>query len=122
MKFLISVLGAALISTPAFAQHYNHNHRPQHHHHYHQRNNNWVGPAILGAIGTAIILDQYGRQRQVVVEQPPQVVISSTPPVIVHNPPVVTVPSVTLNCTAWREIIESNGRTYRERTCTEIPN
>lgn len=115
MKFVISTLAAILISTPALAQH-----RHDRYHHGHHRHNSWVGPAVIGAIGTAIIIDQFGRQRQVIVENSPPVIISSTPPVYVETaPPVVTRPVV--RCSVWREV-EEGGRIFRERTCTEYPN
>ncbi len=115
MKLLITTLAALMISTPALAQH-----RHDRYHHGQHRHNHWVAPAIIGAIGTAIIIDQYGRRREVIVENSPPVVISSTPPVYVETvPPVVTRPVV--RCTAWREV-EENGRIFRERTCSEYPN
>lgn len=111
MKFILASLAALAISTPALAQHNRH-----YHHHHHHRNGNWVAPAILGAIGTAIIIDQYGRQRQVVVDNTPPVIVSSTPPVVIHNPPVV-VHNPVVTCTDWRELQDDYGRIYRERIC-----
>lgn len=122
MKAIVASLAALLIATPSMAQNY----RPQYHNHYYSRSGQWVGPAILGAIGTAIILDQYGRQRQVVVDPYPPVVISATPPVIVNSVPpaqpvIVSPAPYNVQCTVWREVQDSNGRFYRERTCTEYP-
>jgi hypothetical protein len=110
--FAIFGLAVACIATPAVAQH---NHRPtvqhiQHHHHYpvrpirplphrHYYSNDWVVPAIIGGIGTAIIIDHMNRPREVIVTTPPPVV----------------------ECTEWREIQSTDGRVYRERTCTERP-
>jgi hypothetical protein len=117
MKLVLASLAALVISTPALAQH---NHQR---HHQHHRHGSWVGPAIIGAIGTAIIIDQYGRQRQVTVDNTPPVVISSTPPVVIHNPPVVihnppvVVHNPVVTCTDWREVQDDYGRIYRERFC-----
>ena len=87
MKKLILAL-ALVVSVPAFAidcrrgvdhkhpacygysyvdhRHMNHYHRPT----VVYRNNDWVGPAIAGAIGTAIIIDVMNRRQetQIVVQ------------------------------------------------------
>lgn len=111
MKLILASLAALAISTPALAQH---NYQRQHQHHHH-RHGSWVAPAIIGAIGTAIIIDQYGRQRQVIVDNNPPVIVSSTPPVV-YNPPVV-VHNPVVTCTDWREVQDEYGRVYRERIC-----
>lgn len=115
MKFIFSTIAALVFSTPVLAQHPHqpytrHNHQ---HHHYHHRNN-WVGPAIIGAIGTAIIIDQYGRQRPVIVDNMPPVVVSPVPPVVVQVPHVSS-PSVI--CSEWREYVDQEGRYFKERIC-----
>ena len=109
MKLVITAITTALLSTSALA------------HSSTYRYNNRVTPFILGAVTTAIIIDQYGRQRQVIIEQNPQVIISANPPVVVHQPPIVTspMPYMTPNCTSWRETVDTYGRVTRERTCTE---
>jgi hypothetical protein len=116
MNKIYAIVGFAFLAIvlPAQAQH---NHRPnaqhiQQHHHYHYPlrpvrphphrhyyNNDWVVPAIIGGVGTAIIIDQMNRPREVIVTTPPPVV----------------------ECTEWREIQSTDGRVYRERTCTERP-
>lgn len=126
MKLVLATLLSSLIAAPVFAQHgnYNHNHRhqPKPHYHHH-RNNQWVAPALIGAIGTAIVVDQYNRSRQVVVEQP-QIVIAPNPPMLVQQPNIIVhqQPNVSLTCSSWKEIMDSTGRIYRERICTEISN
>ena len=62
-------------------------------------NNNWVVPAIIGGVGTAIIIDHMNRPREIIVTPPPPIV----------------------ECTEWREMRTSDGRIYTERTCTELP-
>lgn len=114
MNKIYAIVGFVFLAImlPAHAQH---NHQPsvqhiQHHYHYpvrpvrpaphrHYYSNDWVVPAIIGGIGTAIIIDQMNRPREVIVTTPPPVV----------------------ECTEWREIQSTDGRVYRERTCTERP-
>lgn len=114
MNKIYAIVGFVFLTfmLPAQAQH---NRQPtvqhiQHHYHYPVRpvrphpnryyySNDWVVPAIIGGIGTAIIIDQMNRPREVIVTTPPPVV----------------------ECTEWREIQSTDGRVYRERTCTERP-
>lgn len=102
MKSILSTILGLVVSLPAIAQ-YDHN-RP--HRHYHHRHNQWVAPAILGAMGTMIIIDQYGRQRQVTIEPVNQPIVNQ-----------VVVPSQTVFCTEWREVQEPDGKIYKERFC-----
>jgi len=104
MKLILSGILALSISTPVLAQH--------NHHHRHHGNNNWIGPAVIGAIGAAIVIDQYGRRSPVLVDPSGHVVISSDPPILaVPNYPVSPV------CHSWREVLDINGNIYRERIC-----
>ena len=67
----------------------------QHHGHFHRHwhpNYGWVFPTIIGGV----VGYEIARQQQ---------------PVIVQQPPV--------NCSAWREIQQSDGVIVRERICTQ---
>lgn len=114
MNKIYATVGFAFLTVmlPAHAQH---NHRPtvqhiQNHYHYpvrpvrpaphrHHYNNDWVVPAIIGGVGTAIIIDHMNRPREVIVTTPPPVV----------------------ECTEWKEMRTTDGRIYTERTCIERP-
>lgn len=117
MKFVCGIFVALAFATPVMA-HHTHSHRSEvqniEHHHYYARppiyrqpprviyrNNDWVGPAIITGIGTAIIVDQMNRRNE-------------RAPIIVEE---VVVPAPKVTCHEWREIIEEDGRTYRERIC-----
>jgi hypothetical protein len=100
MKKLFIITALVCTALPALAQHYGHGFR----HHGHHRGPGvawWVAPVVIGAIGYEL-----GRQQTVVVQQQP---------VIVQNPPIFTQQE---NCTPWKEIQTSDGKIYRERTCT----
>lgn len=125
MKTLFATVAVALLTVTSVAQaqpyqrpgspsihghHHHHYYHPQPRH-YHQphRHRDWVGPAIVTGIGTAIIVDQIHRRNYpgpVIVEE----VITPAPFV-----PVVPVPS----CSGWREIQLSDGTVYRERICSQ---
>jgi len=97
MKKLFITLALACAVLPALAQH----HGFRHHGHYRGPGVGWwVAPVVIGAIGYEL-----GRQQTVVVQQP----------VIIQNPPIFTQQE---NCTPWKEIQTSDGKIYRERTCT----
>jgi len=99
MKKLFITLALACATLPALAQHHGHGFR----HHGHYRGPGigwWVAPVVVGAIGYEL-----GRQQTVVVQQQP---------VIVQSPTIVQ-PE---NCTPWKEIQTSDGKIYKERTCT----
>lgn len=98
-KVLISVILASVASL-SFAQ--------WRHPHYEYRNNNWVGPLIIGGIAGAII----ARESQPVYVQP-QTVYMQPQQFYVEPAPIVrqTV------CTEWKEIQTPDGRIYRERGC-----
>lgn len=116
MNKIYAMVGFVFLAVmlPAHAQH---NHRPtvqpiqNHYHyparpvrpapqrHYHNNRGDWVVPAIIGGVGTAIIIDHMNRSREVI--------ITNTDPVI--------------ECTEWREMRTTDGRIYTERTCIERP-
>jgi hypothetical protein len=98
-KFLLALSLLAVTGT-AIAQHY-HGHGIRHHGHYRGPGVGWwVAPVVVGAIGYEL-----GRQ-QVIVQQQPVVIQQQTVP-----------PSIT--CTEWKEIQGSDGKIYRERTCSQ---
>jgi hypothetical protein len=100
MKKILVALSLLALTGTAMAQHY-HGHGFRHHgHHRGPGFGWWVAPVVVGAIGYEL-----GRQ-QVVVQQPPLVVQQ---PIVVQSPQ--------QNCTAWKEIQNQDGTTYRERTC-----
>ena len=78
-------------------RHMNHHYRPA----VVYRNNDWVGPAIAGAIGTAIIIDAMNRRQETqIVVQP-------------------TVGQSNQICTPWTETQHSDGSVTRTRTCSQ---
>lgn len=92
MKKILAILLLAAAGS-AMAQHHGHFHR-----HWHP-NYGWVFPTIIGGV----VGYEIARQQQPVVVQ--------QQPVIVQQPPV--------NCSAWREIQQSDGTIVRERICTQ---
>ena len=98
MKKILVALSLLALTGTAMAQHY-HGFR----HHGHHRGPSmgwWVAPVVVGAISYEL-----GRQ-QVIVQQQPVVIQQQTIP-----------PSIT--CTDWKEVQTSDGKIYRERTCTQ---
>ena len=63
-----------------------------------RNNDNWIAPVIIGGIAGAIIVNQNQPQPAIVQQQP----------VIVQQQNF---------CTEWKEIQQSDGKIYRERTC-----
>lgn len=119
MKTLIATLAISVMAFAgsAQAQHYQRpgspslngygHYHPQHRHYHHpHRHRDWVGPAIITGIGTAIIVDQIHRRNQ-----PGTIVVEE----VVTPAPVVVVP----NCSSWREVQLSDGTIYRERICSQ---
>lgn len=96
-KVLAGLIFLATI-LPAAAQHRHHGHNIHrhhgHHHHWHHRNH-WVAPLVIGAGVTYLAT----RPAPVIIQEP----------VIIEREPT--------NCTEWREVQDSNGNVYRERTC-----
>lgn len=110
MKKIIAGVLAMLVMVPAFAQHHGHGGRhgynPHHRHHHHHNRHwhphyGWVVPAVIGGVVT------YAITRPPVVVEPAPVIIESTP----------SVPAGSTVCTEWREIQDSDGKIYRERSC-----
>ena len=99
-KLLIVLLLTA--SATAFAQH-NHHWRHYGHRHAGPGFGYWVAPLVIGGVVGAAI----ARENQ-----------QSQPPVIVQQPQSVIVQRQTV-CTEWKEIQNSDGQIYRERTCTQ---
>lgn len=96
MKKLFITLALACSTLPVLAQHHGHGFR--HHHHRGPAIGWWVAPVVVGAISYEL-----GRQ-QVIVQQP----------VIIEQQPIPQ----NQNCGPWKEVQTSDGRIYRERTCT----
>ena len=105
MKRILAVLLLTLVSVPAMAQHW-HGHGIRHGHGYYGGSGGWVAPLIIGGVVGAAIANS----RETVVVQP-------QPPVVVQNPPVYVQRQTV--CTEWKEIQNSDGTIYRERTCTQ---
>jgi len=100
MKKILVALSLLALTGTAIAQHY-HGHGFRHPGHYRGPGVGWwVAPVVVGAIGYEL-----GRQ-QVIVQQQPVVIQQQTIP-----------PSIT--CTEWKEVQTSDGKIYRERTCTQ---
>jgi hypothetical protein len=100
MKKILLALSLLAVTGTAMAQHY-HGHGIRHHGHYRGPGVGWwVAPVVVGAIGYEL-----GRQ-QVIVQQQPVVIQQQTVP-----------PSIT--CTEWKEVQSSDGKIYRERTCSQ---
>ena len=98
MKKILVALSLLALTGTAIAQHHGHGFR----HHGHHRGPSmgwWVAPVVVGAIGYEL-----GRQ-QVIIQQQPVVIQQSVPP--------------SITCTEWKEIQGSDGKIYRERTCTQ---
>jgi hypothetical protein len=100
MKKILLALSLLAVTGTAMAQYY-HGHGIRHHGHYRGPGVGWwVAPVVVGAIGYEL-----GRQ-QVIVQQQPVVIQQQTIP-----------PSIT--CTEWKEVQSSDGKIYRERTCSQ---
>ena len=101
MKKILVALSLVALTGIAIAQHHGHGFRHHGHHYGHHRGMGWwVAPVVVGAISYEL-----GRQ-QVIVQQQPVVIQQQTIP-----------PSIT--CTDWKEVQTSDGKIYRERTCTQ---
>ena len=99
MKKLLTVL-LLTVSATAFAQH---NHHWRHHGYRHASPNigYWIAPLVIGGVVGAAIAKE-NQQPPVIVQQPQSVIIQRQPV-----------------CTEWKEIQQSDGQVYRERTCTQ---
>jgi hypothetical protein len=101
MKKLFIALALACVTLPALAQHHGYRSHGHHNHHYrHPGYGGWVAPLIIGgAIGYTLT-----RPEPVIIQQP----------IYVEQQPT----SLNQNCGPWKEVYTSDGRIYRERTCT----
>jgi hypothetical protein len=103
MKKLFITLALACVTLPALAQHHGHGFRHHGHYNHHYRHpgyGNWVAPLIIGgAIGYTLT-----RPEPVIIQQP----------VIIEQQPITQ----NQNCSPWKEVWTSDGKIYRERTCT----
>jgi len=100
MKKILLALSLLAVTGTAMAQHY-HGHGLRHGGYYRGPGVGWwVAPVVVGAIGYEL-----GRQ-QVIVQQQPVVIQQQTVP-------------ANVTCTDWKEVQTSDGKIYRERTCTQ---
>jgi hypothetical protein len=100
MKKLFIALALAYATLPALAQHHGHGFRHNHNHYRGPGYGGWVAPLIIGgAIGYTLT-----RPEPVIIQQP----------IYVEQQPI----TVNQNCSPWKEVQTSDGKIYRERTCT----
>jgi len=102
MKKLFITLALVCIALPALAQYHSHGHRHHGHHRGYHSGPNWVAPLVIGGVVTYALT----RPDPVVVQQP--IIIQQDQPSVILNQ----------NCTPWKEVYTSDGKIYRERTCT----
>jgi len=100
MKKLFITLALACATLPALAQYHGHGFRHHGHHHGHHYRGSWVAPLVIGGVISYALT----RPEPVIVQQP----------IIVEQQPIVQ----NQNCGPWTEVQTSDGRIYRERTCT----
>jgi hypothetical protein len=101
MKKLFITLALACVTLPALAQHHGHGFRHHGHHHGHYRGHGgWVAPLIIGGAISYTLT----RPEPVIIQQPIYIEQQPTP--------------LNQNCGPWKEVHSSDGRIYRERTCT----
>jgi hypothetical protein len=98
MKKLFIALALACVTLPALAQYHGH----RHHNHYYRGPGyvGWAAPLIIGgAIGYTLT-----RPEPVIIQQP----------IYIEQQPI----PLNQNCSTWKEVWTSDGKIYRERTCT----
>jgi hypothetical protein len=99
MKKILIALSLLAVTGSAMAQHY-HGNGFRHPGYYRGPGIGWwVAPVVTGVIGYEI-----AKQQQVIVQQP----------VVVQQQTVQT-----QTCSEWKEVQTSDGKIYRERTCTQ---
>jgi hypothetical protein len=100
MKKVLIALSLLAVTGSTMAQHY-HGHGIRHGGYYRGGPGYgwWVAPVVTGVIGYEI-----AKQQQVIVQQP----------VVVQQQTVQT-----QTCSEWKEVQTSDGKIYRERTCTQ---
>jgi len=100
MKKLLVALSLLVLTGSVLAQHGHHGYR-HHGHPGYYGGGNWVVPIIIGGVVGAAIANRPAQAETVIVQRQPVIVQQQE------------------NCTPWKEIQTSDGRTYRERTCTQ---
>ena len=101
MKRVLLALALFATAGTASAQ-WHHGHRP-HGYYGGYYGGGWVAPLIIGGVVGAAIANRPTTQTETVIVQQPQTVVIQRQPV----------------CTEWKEIQNSDGTIYRERTCTQ---
>jgi len=101
MKKILIALSLLAVTGSVMAQHY-HGHGIRHGGYYRGGPGFgwWVAPVVTGVIGYEI-----AKQQQVIVQQQPVIVQQQT--------------TQTQTCSEWKEVQTSDGKIYRERTCTQ---
>jgi hypothetical protein len=98
MKKLFITLALACVTLPALAQHHGYRH---HNHHYRGPGyGSWVAPLIIGGAISYTLT----RPEPIIIQQP----------VYIEQQPI----PLNQNCGPWKEVWTSDGKIYRERTCT----
>lgn len=100
MKKILVTFILAAAAVPALAQHYHGGYR-HHGHPVYYGGGNWVAPLIIGGVVGAAITNRPVQAETVIVQRQPVIVQQQE------------------NCTPWKEIQTPDGKTYRERTCTQ---
>lgn len=100
MKKLFIALALACVTLPVLAQHHGHGFRHHNHHYRHPGYGGWVAPLIIGGAISYTLT----RPDPVIIQQP----------VYIEQQPI----PLNQNCTPWKEVQTSDGKIYRERTCT----
>ena len=100
MKKLFITLALACVTLPVLAQHHGHRHHNHNHYYRGPGYGGWVAPLIIGgAIGYTLT-----RPEPVIIQQP----------IYIEQQPM----PLNQNCGPWKEVWTSDGKIYRERTCT----
>lgn len=100
MKKLFIALALACATLPALAQHHGHGFRHNHNYYRGPGYGGWVAPLIIGGAISYTLT----RPEPVIIQQP----------IYVDQQPM----PLNQNCGPWKEVQTSDGKIYRERTCT----